>query len=96
MAVGDGTPGPGRPKGLQNKFTRKVKEAFESVFSDLQADENDPAHLKTWAKANPGQFYTLASKLIPAELNANVTGNLAGLIGGLGRGESPPDNPPVA
>jgi hypothetical protein len=93
MAVGDGTPGPGRPKGLQNKFTRTVKVAFEEAFKDLQEDESDPAHLKRWARANPTQFYQIASKLIPAELNANVTGNLAGI---LGRIESKADDNPVA
>lgn len=95
MKVGDGTPGPGRPKGVQNKLTRKVKEAFEATFEDLQRG-GGPSSLGAWAKDNPTEFYKIASKLIPAELNANVTGNLAGLLGAIGRGEGESNDPPVA
>lgn len=56
----------GRPRGVQNKITREVKEAFRAVFEALQEDETQLYSLKEWAKANPGQFYQLASKLIPA------------------------------
>lgn len=94
MRVGDGTPGPGRPKGSKNKMTLAVKEAFEAAFEDLQGDEKNC--LTAWARANPTEFYRIASKLIPSELNANVTGNLAGLLGSIGRGQGETDNPPVA
>jgi hypothetical protein len=30
--VGDGTPGPGRPKGLQNKTTVTIREAILKAF----------------------------------------------------------------
>lgn len=91
MAVGDGTPGPGRPKGSQNKVTKAVKEAFEAAFNDLQTGENN---LVAWAEANPTDFYKLASKLIPSELNANISGSLTGILGGMGRRKS--DDPKVA
>lgn len=29
-----------------------------------------------WALANPGDFYRLAGRLIPTEINASVSGNL--------------------
>jgi len=60
----------GRKKGVQNKVTRTVKETVLSVFNDLQCDRK--ANLLDWAKKNPSLFYTIASKLIPTEVNAQV------------------------
>lgn len=61
----------GRKAGTPNKLTRTVKEAFEGAFNDMQAD---PAvRLGTWGKANPTEFYKLAARLIPAEINAKVS-----------------------
>lgn len=94
MKVGDGTPGPGRPKGSQNKLTKTVKEAVEAAFKDLQDDAQ--ANLPTWARENTTEFYKIAAKLIPSELNANVTGNLTGILAGLGKAGGREDDPPVA
>ncbi len=63
----------GRKKGVQNRLTRSVKQAFEEVFRDLQADDQSPAHLLNWAKENTTDFYKLASKLIPEEITGNVS-----------------------
>lgn len=86
MAVGDGTPGPGRPKGSPNKLTKTVKAEVERVFATIQSTPG--ANLTDWAIANTTEFYKIAAKLIPSELNANVTGNLAGLLASIpdGRG----------
>ena len=95
MKVGDGTPGPGRPKGLQNKLTRTVKERFGEAFEALQ---DDPAtSLEEWGRANTTEFYKLASKLIPTELNATVKGSLMDVLASIGpQGSGKADNPPVA
>lgn len=77
------TSGQGRPKGAPNKITRTVKEAFEHVFNDLQSDEEHPAHLKNWAKASPSEFYRVAARLIPNEINATFKGSLVAAIKGL-------------
>lgn len=62
----------GRPKGATNKTTRAVKEVFATVFSDLQ---EDPKHsLEKWAKENITEFYKLATKLIPTEIDSNFLG----------------------
>lgn len=66
--VGDGTPGPGRPKGLQNKFTRGAKEAFALAFEGVGGVER----LTEWARENLTDFYKLYARLIPVELNAHV------------------------
>lgn len=63
--------GAGRPKGVQNKLTRTVKEAFEQAFAALQ--EQKEVKLEDWGKANPTEFYKLAARLIPAEINAKVS-----------------------
>jgi len=60
----------GRKKGVQNKVTRTVKETVLAVFNELQDDPK--ANLLDWAKKNPSYFYTIASKLIPTEVSAQV------------------------
>ena len=64
-------PGPGRPKGSQNKVTREVKATMQVVFDQLQGMEG--VSLLDWAVANPGEFYkTCAIKLVPTDSNVNV------------------------
>jgi hypothetical protein len=60
----------GRPAGTPNKLTKTVKETVLAAFNDLQSDPK--ANIMTWAKDNPTDFYKIASKLIPTEVNANV------------------------
>jgi hypothetical protein len=60
----------GKVKGTPNKLTRTVKETVLAVFDDLQADPK--ANLLSWGKDNPTEFYKIAAKLIPTEVNANV------------------------
>lgn len=69
MAVGDGTPGPGRPKGSKNKASVAAKQAFQEAFDGLGGVEA----LKTWALDNPTDFFKLFSKLIPVDTNVTLT-----------------------
>jgi hypothetical protein len=55
---------------VPNKVTRTVREAFERAFLMLQ--RNDVASLEHWAERNPTEFYKLAARLIPAEMNIGV------------------------
>ncbi len=66
-----GNRGKGRPRGAVGRLTRSVREAFEQVFTLLQ--DGGPASLEKYARANPGAFYTLAARLIPAALNVGLT-----------------------
>lgn len=60
----------GKVKGTPNKLTRTVKETVLAAFNDLQ---NDPkANILAWAKDEPTEFYKIAAKLIPTEVNATV------------------------
>ena len=56
----------GRPKGSPNKATKSVREHFAYAFDLLQDD--DTVNLTAWGKANPTEFYRLASKLIPLQV----------------------------
>jgi hypothetical protein len=81
MAFKKGEPRPdnaGRKKNSVNKLTATVKERVLSVFNDLQDDPT--ANLLSWAKEEPGEFYKIASKLIPAEINARVEGKIITVI----------------
>jgi hypothetical protein len=62
---------PGKPKGAKNKSTRLVKEVFSEVFSEFQADPE--AALSVWGKANLTEFYKLAARLIPTEVEGEST-----------------------
>lgn len=84
--------GKGRKKGSQNKLTRTVKEAFEHVFRDMQADPKNPANLRNWADREPDKFYPLAAKLIPTEvkgeMNHTVTPNINCVIERMANGST--------
>jgi hypothetical protein len=68
----------GKPKGAKNKLTRTVKQAVLDVFNELQ---NDPkTDLKAFAKKFPRDFYQIAAKLIPTELDAKVKGGIIKVV----------------
>lgn len=62
--------GGGRPKGVVNKTTKTVKETVLAAFNDLQGDPKN--NILAFAKKNPKEFYQIAAKLIPTEINAKV------------------------
>ena len=60
----------GRQKGAKNKLTKTVKELVLDVFNGIQSHKT--ANLKSYAEKNPGEFYKIAAKLIPTEINPIV------------------------
>ena len=61
---------PGRPPGVQNKLTSTVKETVLNAFNQLQ---NDPKNnIVAFAQKYPRDFYQIAAKLIPTEINARI------------------------
>lgn len=64
--IGEGKPGPGRPKGVPNKLTQSAREALQLAFEGLGGVER----LIEWARAddNLGDFYKLYARLIPVEV----------------------------
>ena len=68
----------GKPKGTTNKLTRTVKETVLAAFEELQSDPK--ANIITWGKSNPRDFYAIAAKLIPTEVNAKVEASMPVII----------------
>src|SRR5688572_28007015 len=76
-----GRPGPGRPKGVPNKNTLAMRNAFAAVFEDLQAShegEGRYPHLRAWAEQHPIHFYKLAVRMLPMQFE--VADNTIGAI----------------
>jgi regulator of sirC expression with transglutaminase-like and TPR domain len=55
------------PRG-PGKLTKTVKETVLAVFNELQQEECE-VKLINWAKQQPTEFYKIAAKLIPTEIN---------------------------
>ena len=73
MFTDGGRPGPGRPKGSANKTTVAMRNAISAVFEDLQAEHKGEGrfpHFFEWAKANPTEFYRMASRQLPMQIEA--------------------------
>jgi hypothetical protein len=71
--VGDGTPGPGRPKGSQNKTTAILKDAILQAAQN--AGEGDMVeYLTRQAQLNPGPFMSLLGKVLPMQLTGEDGG----------------------
>lgn len=64
--------GNGRPKGAQNKVTKALKEMILGALDDAGGQE----YLKRQAEENPTAFLSLIGKVLPSEINANVTASL--------------------
>ena len=75
--VGDGTPGPGRPKGLQNKTTVAAKEAIAMAADRLGGADR----LVEWAQYDPANervfWGTIYPKLLPLQVSGEGGGPLA-------------------
>lgn len=69
----------GRYSGTPNKFTSSVKEVFQTVFDELQSDK--VANLKTWALANPSEFYKLIARQIPTAMEVKAEVGLTHITG---------------
>lgn len=67
MALGHKTGG--RVAGTPNKATATAKQAFQLAFDEI----GGPQALAAWAAENQTDFYKLFSKLIPQDVNANIS-----------------------
>ena len=63
----------GRVKGSINESTKQLKTVKEIVLSTfLKREEYKETSLEAFANEYPKEFYAIAAKLIPSEVNANV------------------------
>jgi len=53
----------GRQRGTPNKLTASFREAIRLVYDEIGGH----AVFAAWARENPGDFYKIAARLIPAE-----------------------------
>jgi hypothetical protein len=61
---------PGKPFGAVNKINKTVKQTVLEVFNLLQ---DDPKHnLAQFAETYPRDFYAIAAKLIPTEVQGSL------------------------
>ena len=70
-----GLPGPGRPKGSANRATTALRAAIIAVFEDLQAKhqgEGRHPHFLAWAAEHPTEFYKIAARQLPLEVDARA------------------------
>ena len=63
-----GGAGPGRPKGLKNKFTTDLKAAYLEAFEKRGGVQG----LLDWAETSPDVFYSQVSKMLPKEVAATL------------------------
>ena len=61
--------GAGRPKGVPNKTTASIKAAIEAAFQGVGGHE----YLMQQAKENPQAFMTLLGKIIPAQVQTEIS-----------------------
>lgn len=68
--VGDGTPGPGRPKGIPNKNTTALKDMILKALDQAGGAQ----YLLEQSEANPTAFLTLVGKVLPLQVTGEGGG----------------------
>lgn len=66
--VGDGTPGPGRPKGVPNRNTTLLKDAILEAAEKAGGKAGLVGYLTAQAVANPQSFLPLLGKVLPMQI----------------------------
>lgn len=72
--VGDGTPGPGRPKGVPNKNTTLLKDSLLQAAANAGGKEGLVGYLTKQATDNPQSFLPLLGKVLPMQLTGEDGG----------------------
>jgi hypothetical protein len=74
--IGQGKPGPGRPKGLANKNTTLLKDAILLAAAQAGGDGGLVGYLVTQARENPVSFNTLLARVLPLQVTGEEGGAL--------------------
>lgn len=70
--IGKGQPGPGRPKGSQNKTTKALKDMILAALDKKGGID----YLVVQAEENPTAFLTLVGKVLPLDVNNKHEGQV--------------------
>lgn len=81
--VGDGTPGPGRPKGSVPKVVKTIREAVMEAFHTVGGPEY-LVKLANGTQSDRAAFTSLLNKVLPTQINANVEGGIQVQLSWLG------------
>ena len=73
--IGEGKPGPGRPKGVPNRTTTLLKDAILKAATDA-GNGDMAAYLQQQAIENPGPFMALLGKVLPMQVTGEDGGAL--------------------
>jgi hypothetical protein len=68
-----GNAGKGRKKGSRNKITAALKDMILTALDEAHP-EGSVAYLKKQADQNPTAFLSLVGKVLPMDVNANLSG----------------------
>lgn len=74
--IGQGKPGPGRPKGVPNKNTKAAKDAIAEAAEALGGAQR----LVDWAKEDPANERVFWGTIYPKLLPLQVTGEGGGPV----------------
>jgi hypothetical protein len=67
--IGEGKPGPGRPKGAENKLTKTVKMMVLAALDKVGGEK----YLARMAKSHPQAFMTLLGKILPTQVVGDMS-----------------------
>lgn len=70
LRIGEGKPGPGRPKGVPNKATSLLKDAILLAAERAGGGDKEGIvnYLEVQARENPGPFMALLGKVLPMQI----------------------------
>lgn len=92
MAKGHTNNPNGRPVGAVNALTKSMKDTTQQTLEWLQTQPR--SNMREWAKENPTEFYRIAAKLIPTQVNAEVTSKVLKVVrADRGNNDNTPDTP---
>lgn len=83
---------PGKPKGAKNKFTSDIKEMVMSALNDPRIGGEED--FVKWIEANKRNrmiFYSWLMKMLPSNVNADISGDLGLTIKRIISDERPPE-----
>lgn len=82
LRIGEGKPGPGRPKGVPNKTTQLLKDAILLAAQRAGGGDEDgiASYLERQAVENPGPFMSLLGKVLPMTVAGDKDNPIVGEV----------------